>query len=137
MTQMEPADHTSNQDTPGATLDRPGVRLLLLLDALVHRDAPTPDFTGTVCLGVKSTQDEVYWHAVFAKDVETRFASQPLPNTDASLRMDPDTAESILATGALPAAPQVLEFGGNAPLMKQFLARYTSRRTPLDIRLGR
>jgi len=129
------AERTAADNAPSMTV--PGVRLLVLLDALVRRDANRPEVSGTLCLGVRRAQGATYWYAQFGEQVRTGFSAEQPIGAEATLLLDEATAESVLRTGRLPADARRASVAGDRAALKKFFGYYTQKTTWLDIRAGK
>lgn len=122
----EPA--ASNDDAPA---------LLLLLDGLVRRDGGATGLEGEVQVGVRGAQGYRWWRARFGRRFSVGFVPDVSTTAHVTVCLAEADADRLLATGRLPASPELFHLDGDRTLFERFLNRYTSRTGWVGIRLAR
>jgi len=111
--------------------------LLMLLDGLVRRDGEATGLRGEVCVGVRTAAGYQWWRARFGRRFSCGFVPDVSPTAHATVCLGAGDADRLLATGHVPAEPELFTLDGDRALFERFLKRYTSRTGWLGIRLHR
>lgn len=111
--------------------------LLMLLDGLVRRDGEASGLRGEVCVGVRDGSGYWWWRARFGRRFSCGFVRQVSSTAHTIVCLGRGDAERLLATGHVPAQPELFTLHGDRGLFERFLARYTSRTGWVGIRLHR
>jgi hypothetical protein len=110
-------------------LDRPGVRLLAVLDRVVRQGGQISGLSGSIAVCVSG----LWWHARFDRAVTTQFQSE-VPAADAKLELGMLEAETLLEEGRLPIAHSLIRFEGDRVLFQRFIRRYLSKSNAVTVR---
>lgn len=107
--------------------------LLTFLHAMVVADGAPAGFKGTVCIGVRDLDKDLWWQVALGGDPQPKFVQRPGENVDATFLMGEAESHAMMTGEDLPDSP-LLFVEGDKDLLAKFLNRYIKPQSMLGLR---
>ena len=106
----------------------------MALDALVRMDDQVPGFSGSVGIGVKRSDAEIWWHAQFGSRATTAFLDRRPESVDVEVLLGDEEALHFLQQGSFPENPRTALVRGDVRVIDRLVDRYIRVTTGIGVR---